>query len=79
MQLPIIKRDGTKSAASLWLKQKRDVTGAPIYIWIFEEIAESLVNMTVTSTVSNIGVYCPGKAPDFYASDMSKTHCLPMS
>ncbi|KAH8552472.1 hypothetical protein BGW37DRAFT_556291 [Umbelopsis sp. PMI_123] len=48
--LPIIKRDGTKSAASLWLKQKRDVTGAPIYIWIFEEIAESLVNMTVTST-----------------------------
>ncbi|KAI9281731.1 hypothetical protein BC943DRAFT_282174 [Umbelopsis sp. AD052] len=48
--LPIIKRNGSKSAASLWLKQKKDVTGAPIYIWIFEEIAESLVSMTVTST-----------------------------
>ncbi|KAI8577858.1 hypothetical protein K450DRAFT_249597 [Umbelopsis ramanniana AG] len=48
--LPIIKRNGSKSAASLWLKQKKDVTGAPIYIWIFEEIAESLVSMIVTST-----------------------------
>ncbi|KAI8093406.1 kinase-like domain-containing protein [Halteromyces radiatus] len=35
--LPIVKEDGTKSAASLWLKEKRNDTGSSVYIWIFEE------------------------------------------
>ncbi|KAJ2961266.1 hypothetical protein NQZ79_g3523 [Umbelopsis isabellina] len=48
--LPIIRRNGTKTAASLWLKQKWDIPGNTIYIWIFEEIAESLVTMQLTST-----------------------------
>ncbi|KAI7860590.1 kinase-like domain-containing protein [Circinella umbellata] len=35
--LPIIKQDGSRSAASLWLKEKRNDAGSPVYIWIFEE------------------------------------------
>ncbi|CAO3678116.1 unnamed protein product [Umbelopsis ramanniana] len=45
--IPIIKKNGFRSACSLWLKEKRDDTGNPIYIWIFEEIAESLVSVFV--------------------------------
>ncbi|ORY96432.1 kinase-like domain-containing protein [Syncephalastrum racemosum] len=35
--LPIVKQDGTRSAASLWLKEKRNDAGSSVYIWIFEE------------------------------------------
>jgi hypothetical protein len=50
-QIPIIKKNGYRSACSLWLKEKRDDTGNPIYIWIFEEIAESLVSVFVNDAV----------------------------
>ncbi|KAI8384618.1 kinase-like domain-containing protein [Radiomyces spectabilis] len=35
--LPIVKQDGSKSAASLWLKEKRNDAGKSVYIWVFEE------------------------------------------
>ncbi|RUS18057.1 serine/threonine-protein kinase ppk6, partial [Endogone sp. FLAS-F59071] len=48
--IPIVKKDNTTSAASLWLKEKKDDSGNPIYIWIFEEIAESLVSVNVNQS-----------------------------
>ncbi|CDH53995.1 psk2p [Lichtheimia corymbifera JMRC:FSU:9682] len=39
--VPIIKTNGEKSAASLWLKRKERDGGKIVYIWIFEEILES--------------------------------------
>ncbi|RUP49980.1 hypothetical protein BC936DRAFT_140808 [Jimgerdemannia flammicorona] len=48
--IPIVKDDKTTSAASLWLKEKRDDMENPIYIWIFEEIAESLVSVHINQS-----------------------------
>ncbi|KAI9299749.1 hypothetical protein BJ944DRAFT_244880, partial [Cunninghamella echinulata] len=45
--LPIIKDDGTKSAASLWLKEKRNDTGSSVYIWIFEEVFETVTHVSI--------------------------------
>ncbi|KAI9250135.1 hypothetical protein BDA99DRAFT_564106 [Phascolomyces articulosus] len=45
--LPIIKQDGSRSAASLWLKEKRNDAGSPVYIWIFEEVFETVTHITV--------------------------------
>ncbi|KAG2217861.1 hypothetical protein INT45_012776, partial [Circinella minor] len=45
--LPIIKQDGSRSAASLWLKEKRNDAGSPVYIWIFEEVFETITHITV--------------------------------
>lgn len=51
-QLPIVKQDGTKSAASLWLKEKRNDSGSSVYIWIFEEVFETVVHVSVDIEVS---------------------------
>ncbi|KAI8070696.1 hypothetical protein BC940DRAFT_295349 [Gongronella butleri] len=45
--LPIVKEDGTKSAASLWLKEKRNETGSSVYIWIFEEVFETVTHVSI--------------------------------
>ncbi|KAG0173038.1 hypothetical protein DFQ30_009055 [Apophysomyces sp. BC1015] len=47
--LPIVKQDGVKSAASLWLKEKRNDAGSSVYIWIFEEVFESLMHVSVNA------------------------------
>ncbi|KAF7722763.1 hypothetical protein EC973_002717 [Apophysomyces ossiformis] len=47
--LPIIKQDGFRSAASLWLKEKRNDAGSSVYIWIFEEVFESLIHVSVNN------------------------------
>ncbi|CAO3657639.1 unnamed protein product [Mucor hiemalis] len=45
--IPIIKLDGTKSSASLWLKEKVNEAGSSVFIWIFEEVYESSVLLSV--------------------------------
>ncbi|KAF7724128.1 hypothetical protein EC973_001312 [Apophysomyces ossiformis] len=47
MSVPIIKNNGDKSAASLWLKEKANDSGEKVYIWIFEEIYESSLSAYV--------------------------------
>ncbi|KAL1921201.1 uncharacterized protein VTP21DRAFT_10917 [Calcarisporiella thermophila] len=48
--IPIAKRDGTTSAASLWLKAKKDSKGAIIFIWIFEEISELVITVGLSGS-----------------------------
>ncbi|KAI7899810.1 kinase-like domain-containing protein [Cokeromyces recurvatus] len=43
--IPIIKQDGTKSSASLWLKEKKNENGSSIFIWIFEEVSHSTIKI----------------------------------
>ncbi|KAI8343461.1 hypothetical protein BC941DRAFT_498503 [Chlamydoabsidia padenii] len=45
--VPIVKDDGTKSSASLWLKEKRNKTGSSVYIWIFEEVFETVTHVSI--------------------------------
>ncbi|KAI9319609.1 hypothetical protein BX666DRAFT_1914391 [Dichotomocladium elegans] len=45
--LPIVKQDNSRSAASLWLKEKRNDAGSPVYIWIFEEVFETVTNLSI--------------------------------
>lgn len=45
--IPIIKLDGTKSSASLWLKEKVNEAGSSVFIWIFEEVYESSILLSV--------------------------------
>ncbi|KAI9012172.1 kinase-like domain-containing protein [Phycomyces nitens] len=47
--LPIIKHNQSPSTVSLWLKEKQSSSGEKIYIWIFEEIFEVLVHVSVDS------------------------------
>lgn len=51
VQLPIVKQDGTRSAASLWLKEKRNDAGSAVYIWIFEEVFETVIHVSVDTKV----------------------------
>ncbi|CAG8601060.1 25398_t:CDS:2, partial [Racocetra persica] len=41
--IPIQRKNKETSAASLWLKAKKDDVGNSIFIWIFEEIVESMM------------------------------------
>ncbi|CAO3634625.1 unnamed protein product [Mucor fragilis] len=43
--IPIIKQDGTKSSASLWLKEKKSDNGSSIFIWILEEVFQSAIKV----------------------------------
>ncbi|KAI7906187.1 kinase-like domain-containing protein [Cokeromyces recurvatus] len=51
--VPIIKLDGTRSSALLWLKEKKDESGQPsIFIWIFEEqqyYQKNIISLSVNS------------------------------
>ena len=55
-QIPIIKLDGTKSSASLWLKEKVNESGTSVFIWIFEEVYESSVLLSVNKEVYFISI-----------------------
>lgn len=55
--MPIIKTNGEKSAASLWLKRRERDGGKIVYIWIFEEILESTITAYLDSKASTIGIY----------------------
>ncbi|KAF9195668.1 hypothetical protein BGZ49_003009 [Haplosporangium sp. Z 27] len=46
----IQKRNSHSAAASLWLKQRKDANGKPVYIWVFEEISESVVSAVISSS-----------------------------
>ncbi|KAG2235670.1 hypothetical protein INT48_008546 [Thamnidium elegans] len=45
--IPIIKQDGTKSSASLWLKEKKNELGSSIFIWIFEQVFQSTIKLVL--------------------------------
>ncbi|KAI8359076.1 hypothetical protein EDC96DRAFT_237968 [Choanephora cucurbitarum] len=45
----IVKLNGTKSIASLWLKEKNTDQGESIYLWIFEEIYETSLSVYMDS------------------------------
>ncbi|KAI9354000.1 kinase-like domain-containing protein [Pilaira anomala] len=45
--IPIVKQDGTKSSASLWLKEKKNDIGTSIFIWIIEEIFQSTIKLVL--------------------------------
>jgi PAS domain-containing protein/tRNA A-37 threonylcarbamoyl transferase component Bud32 len=44
----ILKKDKKTAAASLWLKEKRTDSGTIIYMWVFEEIKENSVTITIS-------------------------------
>lgn len=48
LQIPIIKQDGTKSSASLWLKEKKGDNGSSIFIWILEEVFQSTIKIQLS-------------------------------
>ncbi|CAG8484433.1 6196_t:CDS:2, partial [Acaulospora colombiana] len=45
--IPIQRKNDEISAASLWLKAKKDEFGKSIFIWIFEEITESMMTAEI--------------------------------
>ncbi|KAF9347474.1 hypothetical protein BGX26_001036 [Mortierella sp. AD094] len=46
----IQKRNSHSAAASLWLKQRKEANGKLVYIWVFEEISESVVSAVISSS-----------------------------
>ncbi|KAG2185191.1 hypothetical protein INT44_001981 [Umbelopsis vinacea] len=47
--VPIITKDRTESVASLWLKEKHDGISEITYVWIFEELYESMINVHINT------------------------------
>ncbi|CAH1759480.1 18514_t:CDS:10 [Entrophospora sp. SA101] len=45
--IPIQRKNEETSAASLWLKVKKDECGNSVFIWIFEEIIESTMTVEI--------------------------------
>ncbi|KAL7322117.1 serine/threonine protein kinase, variant 4 [Mucor circinelloides] len=71
--IPIIKLDGTKSSASLWLKEKINESGNSVFIWIFEEVYESSITLTVDQKGTIKSTLCEQGVLDLYeysASDI---------
>ncbi|CEP06832.1 hypothetical protein [Parasitella parasitica] len=65
--IPIIKLDGTRSSASLWLKEKVNESGSSVFIWIFEEVYESSITLTVDPHQGTIqSVLCEQGVKDLY-------------
>jgi len=52
LQIPIQRKNEETSAASLWLKVKKDEC-EPIFIWIFEEIIETMMTAEIDEKVVN--------------------------
>ncbi|KAG0043786.1 hypothetical protein BGZ83_011046, partial [Gryganskiella cystojenkinii] len=63
----IQKRNSHSAAASLWLKQRRDTTGQLVYIWVFEEISESVVSAVISSSGEILNI--EGAVFDLFAYD----------
>ncbi|GAN11582.1 hypothetical protein MAM1_0723c11153 [Mucor ambiguus] len=66
VQIPIIKLDGTKSSASLWLKEKINESGNSVFIWIFEEVYESSITLTVDQQGTIESTLCEQGVLDLY-------------
>ncbi|KAL9559412.1 hypothetical protein MBANPS3_000427 [Mucor bainieri] len=64
--IPIIKLDGTKSSASLWLKEKINESGNSVFIWIFEEVYESSITLTVDQQGTIESTLCEQGVLDLY-------------
>ncbi|CAI2164978.1 15943_t:CDS:2 [Funneliformis geosporum] len=45
--IPIQRKNEETSAASLWLKVKKDESGESVFIWIFEEIVETMMTAEI--------------------------------
>ncbi|KAF9325962.1 hypothetical protein BG006_010567, partial [Podila minutissima] len=63
----IQKRNSHSAAASVWLKQRRDASGQIVYIWVFEEISESVVSAVISSSGEILNI--EGAVFDLYAYD----------
>lgn len=63
----IQKRNSHSAAASVWLKQRRDASGQVVYIWVFEEISESVVSAVISSSGEILNI--EGAVFDLYAYD----------
>ncbi|KAI9361349.1 kinase-like domain-containing protein [Pilaira anomala] len=46
--IPIVKLDGTTSSCSLWLKEKLNESGSSVFIWIFEQVYETSISLSIT-------------------------------
>lgn len=62
--VPIITQDQTDSAASLWLKEKHNSNSDTIYVWIFEELSESMIIVHMNS--SAVIKHVDGEVQDLY-------------
>ncbi|KAG0215266.1 hypothetical protein BGX28_000485 [Mortierella sp. GBA30] len=63
----IQKRNSHSAAASVWLKQRRDAAGQLLYIWVFEEISESVVSVVISSSGEILNI--EGAVLELYAYD----------
>ncbi|KAI8985881.1 hypothetical protein BDB01DRAFT_786654 [Pilobolus umbonatus] len=67
--MPIRKMNGDTSAASLWLKEKMTDDGKIIYIWIFEEIYETSLSVSIDQ---GRVVDIEGKVKDLFGYECSE-------
>lgn len=51
----IMKKDARTAPASLWLKEKRTMSGTRILMWVFEPILENSVTVTILKDVGSWG------------------------
>ncbi|KAF8939408.1 hypothetical protein EDD21DRAFT_377441 [Dissophora ornata] len=63
----IQKRNSHSAAASVWLKRRKDATGQLVYIWVFEEISESVVSAVISSSGEILNI--EGAIFDLYGYD----------
>ncbi|ORZ24949.1 hypothetical protein BCR41DRAFT_348773 [Lobosporangium transversale] len=63
----IQKRSSHSAAASVWLKRRKDTSGEPVYIWVFEEISESVVSAVISSSGEILNI--EGAVLDLYGYD----------
>ncbi|KAG0351173.1 hypothetical protein BGZ54_003386, partial [Gamsiella multidivaricata] len=63
----IQKRNSHSAAASVWLKQRKDASGKLVYIWVFEEISESVVSAVISSSGEILNI--EGAIFDLYGYD----------
>ncbi|KAG0227340.1 hypothetical protein B0O80DRAFT_501901 [Mortierella sp. GBAus27b] len=63
----IQKRNSHSAAASVWLKQRKDASGNQLYIWVFEEISESVVSAVISSSGEILNI--EGAVYDLYGYD----------
>ncbi|KAG0320925.1 hypothetical protein BGZ99_004251 [Dissophora globulifera] len=63
----IQKRNSHSAAASVWLKRRRDASGQSVYIWVFEEISESVVSAVISSSGEILNI--EGAIFDLYGYD----------
>ncbi|KAG0267459.1 hypothetical protein DFQ27_008750 [Actinomortierella ambigua] len=63
----IQKHNSHSAAASIWLKRRTDTTGKTVYIWVVEEIAESVVTAVISSSGEILNI--EGAIQELYGYD----------